>query len=230
MAISVNNPQGTFDDSAASITLSSYAVSAGSNQILSVCVTTANNGGDITISGVTFDGNAMTQVIANPMATSNDYRSELWEYVGPGTTTGDIVATLSGSSEGVTLSAVYLNGAAQQTAEATASEDDSTDPADVSVTSITANAMGIVGLSGRPTTSFTQDANTTEDDMQTTADYSDQGGIGHRLFTTTGAYTMGWTGAVSEGCAMVAAAYEEAAAASSVAPQSHHHRFHNQAG
>lgn len=92
MAISTRNPQTAADNNSGSTTLSSYVVSSGATALI-VCavIDTAATAGKVT--GVTFDGDALT--------LNKEYDGNLllsvWKIDNPTAKTGDIVVTAGGT-------------------------------------------------------------------------------------------------------------------------------------
>lgn len=101
--ITVNNSGTATATGTTSVTLSSFTIS-GSNPCLIVSVCDQNNGGSVT--GVTANGVAMTQIDSQSISGSNGV--SLWGLYGA--TTGNIVATRTGTSDRITICAVnYAN-------------------------------------------------------------------------------------------------------------------------
>lgn len=117
---------------------------SGSNRMLIVMTTTNDSLERIT--GVTYNGAAMTSVVAqNNSAFSNNVYCRMWRLIAPDTGTNNIVVSASAS---ISMSAygVSLTGVSQVAPEASASgvESNST-PLDFSITTVADNAWIIDG-------------------------------------------------------------------------------------
>lgn len=87
---------GEINGSGTSLTLSSVTVPA--DDLLVVKVWTVKGASGHTVTGVTYDGDAMTQAVAKAVTVGgNDYRAEIWYLPVTANTTGDIVASFSAS-------------------------------------------------------------------------------------------------------------------------------------
>ena len=93
--------------SGTTITLSSFTVSAADDRLLVVGISTKKLSGSVT--GVTFDGQNLTQEIqvALAAASTSGANSEIWYLVAPNVTTADIVVTFNSSVQGVVGATLY---------------------------------------------------------------------------------------------------------------------------
>lgn len=213
MAITYNNPQSA---SSTGTPLSlSYTVSSGSDQILVVGICGHDNPSAMVVSSVTYDGDSLTSVADNDFDDGGEiYHSQLFERLAPSVTTANITSTLSsGTPEVHILMAQYFNGAKNQTAEASAIEDDGTSPMDVAVTTLTDNAGIAVALMGADDSAWSPITDTTEDLEVDPGVFDFRAAMGHRTGGSAGSHTLGWTGTPLEGGALAIAAWEEAGAA-----------------
>ncbi|MCK9370421.1 hypothetical protein M0R04_10975 [Candidatus Dojkabacteria bacterium] len=109
MAIAFDNATSGFTVSSATHTISSF-VTTGSDIVLTVGVLSTSNA----ISGVTFGGNAMTQV-GTEITMGNGYKTSQWIYKVGSATTANIVATVGGSAGNVFVAAASYTGCDQST-------------------------------------------------------------------------------------------------------------------
>ena len=93
---------------ATTVTISNFTTDSGSNNCLAVL---ACNDNATAISGITWDGDAMTKADDAAASTKN---VSMWYKVAPGAKTGDIVAT-RGSSDNIAICAVTLHNVDQST-------------------------------------------------------------------------------------------------------------------
>lgn len=107
--ISISNTKTATASGATSVTYTGFEV-AGDNPALIVSVCDQNNGGSTT--GVTCNGVAMTLIDTQAIAGSNGVT--LWGLYAP--TTGNIVATRTGTGDRITICAVNYTGVKQTTA------------------------------------------------------------------------------------------------------------------
>lgn len=93
--------------SGTTITLSSFIVTAADNRLLVVGISTKALSGSVT--GVTFDGQNLTQEIqvAQAAASTSGANSEIWYLVAPNVTTADIVVTFNSSVQAVVGATLY---------------------------------------------------------------------------------------------------------------------------
>lgn len=101
----------------ASATLTFSHTCSGSNRIL--FVNTGCHTSVATITGVTYNGVAMTSVIA-PITSPDNFYMRLWYLLAPATGANNIVVTAS-ATDGIAAQAASYTGAAQTTLDATAS-------------------------------------------------------------------------------------------------------------
>lgn len=84
----------------------------GSNRILFVGVTISQTGSTVTVTGITYNGVALTQV--NTSAASTNRRADLWYLIAPATGANNVIVTLSGIPDGFFNAGVgSYTGAAQ---------------------------------------------------------------------------------------------------------------------
>ncbi len=130
-----------------------HTVGDESNRLLLVGVA-IRNGGNQTVSGVTWDGTSLTQVPSGAVTNGTNVRAEMWYLVAPALGAGKtITVTLSGSAN-VAAGAITFAGVHQTTpfdscASATGS---STSPSVSGVTSATADVVvDVLAAQGTPT-------------------------------------------------------------------------------
>lgn len=117
-----------------SLTFSHTVTSNGDGKIIVVGVTTM----EITVSGVTYGGQSLTQVVR---ANGNNADSEIWYLVDPPTGTNDVVVTL-GSSDEINAGAVSFTGVNQNNPiDASNTNTGKSKNPSVSVTTTTDNAL-----------------------------------------------------------------------------------------
>lgn len=218
MTITVNNPQSHTDGglSASSITLSSYAVPAGTDKILIVGIGIEDfSGGIETITGVTHNSVSMTSRMdfTHPSGFSRYGFFDL--QLGSTTPSGNIVVSFSGTVDAANVTALTLAGAKQQAPEATQTVTATTQPINTSITTVTASAMivdlMVDGNSG--TASITQGPDQVQDISVQSGGLEIKSGMSHRLGGAAGSYTLGWSMASVNRIGHALAAYEEEAVA-----------------
>lgn len=185
----------------------SHTVGAGDDRCLFVAVTSYTS----KPSGVTFDGNSMTEIITQ---VEIDSHTTLYRYLAPGVTTANVIVTFA-SAMMVTAHAVNLSGVDQTTpVEDSDSSSDTTGPSETSTATpaLTGSTNGLVldcltiwdrvGTEGSGQTAVFSESNTT-------VSYSSYGSEEAGGASVTMSYT--WSGA--QYYAHAAAAFKAAVAA-----------------
>lgn len=85
----------TLDDSNTGSTTISFTVSSNSNRLLLVAIAQDRNATDVSVTGVTYNSVAMTQVEQG--STDFAIRSSVWKLIAPDSGTHDVVITYSGT-------------------------------------------------------------------------------------------------------------------------------------
>lgn len=191
-----NNPQGVAGATGTPITLS-YAVSAGADEILVDFVGTTNGSSTArTVTGVTFNGDALTNVAgATGTASSGTTRvhGSTWYRLAPAVTTANIVHTLSGAPQEANLVACYLTGAAQQAPAASAAATDASSPVRTTLTTVANDALHLGGFSSQSDgVTYTAEAGTTEL-VRKIGTIANGVVFGDRTQATPVSSTLGWT-------------------------------------
>jgi len=213
MAISLNS---TSHDNAEDGPLTfAHEVAAGSNRILVVGVALENSTATVTtVSGITWDGNALTQIATQPFddgGAGDRDRADLWYLLETdiSTKSANVVVTLTGSVDrGVNAGVICVNDAKQQAPEANASADGTGTTASVTITPATDDAWIIdVAANSSSTNDMTAGANQNErweEDNDVRTNGSD------KTLATAAETTMSWTFGTEKPWAVVAASFEEA--------------------
>ena len=209
MAVTVNNVLTELVGSAVNtITESAYTIPAGSSQVLLAIVATTDNAsttdGDVT--GVTYDGNAMTLAAQEPHSGTPCPHTEIWYVDAPAAlaASGDVVATTAANINAMALTTLTLNNAAQGGPEATATAEYAVDPYADSITTATNNAMIIAAVNYHDNTRFTPASSQNEE--------ADHGGsnmgqaVGSLIKATAGSQEISWTSTQDEKTTTVLAA------------------------
>ena len=120
MAIAVDHATTAQQDGGSSNTFS-FIVNAGSNNLLLVLVSAEANGGNNgndPVTGITFNGVALTKVDSrhtnvSPGGSGNS--AEMWQLINPTVTTANIVVSYTGIVDGDAITAIQVTGAHQTT-------------------------------------------------------------------------------------------------------------------
>lgn len=220
MVIGVNNFQQNNAISASVVTEASYVVGAEADRILVAVVSWVFNGIVRTVSGVEFNGAEGFTQSANrsDIDAGVQFASEVWYLLNPTNATGNVVATLSGSADGLSIQLFYLDGAKQQAPEATATAEDLTSPHLVSITTLTNNALIVYGAvfeaNGEDITALTPSGLIEDGEVEIDVTFNTFAGMGHEFDVTAGSESGGWTTNGTGGlvaATLVAAAFEEVA-------------------
>lgn len=198
MTISTANAQHVSKTtSGTSVTLTSYAVPSGTNNLLVVFVGQENSGSALT--GITHNGVALTyrQAIAN---TGNSARIEMWDLpLGSTNPTGDIVASWSTSCGASWIIAQTLQDAAQSAPQVTATAQNAGSSFTQSITTTSADTLivdgcttntggGTIGLNSGLSSGVTL-----TDWLNDLSGGTIQGASARLLTTATGTFTLGYT-------------------------------------
>ena len=135
------------------------------------------------VSGITWNGVAMTNVNNNGNATSNSNTS-LWYVINP--TTGDVVITVSSTRQlyGIVLSYTGANQSGQPDASNTA--DDSASPYTISTTTVADNSLVVCGIRGGNVLSASTNVTARSEPFNSIK-------IGDGTQVTAGAFSQSWT-------------------------------------
>lgn len=211
----VSHIEGASSGAGATFTLSSVVGGGGgaSDRVCWAAFAWQANGGQ-TITGVTFDGNAMTQ-IGTELGNGGGRSVATYRYINP-TTTGNVVATFSASVDRACGAAIVFSGVDQTTPFGTSQT--STPASSPTTTSAVTSAVDGMCVDatmsqGVNVASYVPDAGQTGRASQVT----DDGAIHFRASTEPGAasVTMGWTWTGGIGSVHRATPIAAAAAASS---------------
>lgn len=200
------NPQSA-STTGTTITISSYAVPAGSNKILTVRVGSESAPGTGYATSVTFGG---TNLTARAQVQNSIQSTEIWDLaLGSATDTGDIVVTFSGSVGEAYAFAATQEDLAQQAPEASATNGAAIS---TSITTVTDNALVVEGAScnsyGTPgSTTTTGTGQTKTFGAEYTAGGTIAGLASYAIVSTAGSYSTGWSTNGTRPCA-VSVAYE----------------------
>lgn len=173
----------------------SFTVASGSNRLLIVAVGTVNSGtGSADITSVTYNSVGLTQ--ANTTGASTD-RASIFYLIAPDTGTHDIVVTPTGGADGVQVAAYSIQGADQTTPidasnQATDDpivDDGTTSHQNLTVTSVTADALLISAFQYEDTTRAVTEYTGSQSIVRATASF----GSGYKQLTTATGYEVGWS-------------------------------------
>lgn len=180
----------------------SHTVS-GSNTILFVSVGTKDGGGGAAVSGVTYNGVAMTNITTQNI--SSTYYQDLWYLINPSTGTNNIVASFGGvSADQAVISAASYTGVLQvspltSSASAQNSNTTSLSPANISTTVDNSWVVSSVAFDGDGTNQPAVAGGETQRDVisPNTVWWV---GLSDIVMTTAGSITTTWsnTGAASK--------------------------------
>lgn len=221
MAVAFSSSSSGKDETGTNNTATAAAVNGNVTNPCVIAVVTYRNNASQTITGVTHDGNAMTQI--GSTVSSGGGSVGMFYRVGT-TTTGNVVATLSANTLGIHCMALVFSGVNQAGPIGTAATSNA-GGTDVELTSTAAvssaaDGMCVDGLFCRAAaTAITANGGQTEQEAESTA-----GSIFGRASYEAGAasVTMGWTwtGATRYGHIVAPLV---AAGGSSVAPRAQAH-------
>jgi hypothetical protein len=171
---------------------------AGSDRLMVVCVQSRTSGATSTVSGVTFNGVAMTEAIANSYTPGPVYRTGLWYLVAPDVTTANVVVTWSNAltDEAQGYSVLQFTGVAQSGAvNATAIGSGNGTTASAVVTTTASDTMIVDCAMGRDDGGLTVGAGQTSrtDRLLAPAGVNDGAGVSTAPKAAAGAETMDWT-------------------------------------
>lgn len=223
MAAGFDNSASASAAATTSVTISSFAVGAGSDRLLVVSFGAEDSSGtDSVVSDVTFNGTSLTFKRRELAAAGQQIASEMWEYLAPPNVTADIVVTTDGTCTSLKANASSYTGIANQTAEATNGGDDFPvggwqDDADI--TTVTDNALIVstasAGADGTWTagTNYTLGSSNSGDGASTADEYDLDAGTAATI-AIDGAYDGG-----NNRGAYCALAYELAAVGGATTPK-----------
>jgi len=177
----------------------SHSIGGSANRILIVTVSIENCGSTPTVTGITYNGKALTHAVSVDLTSGNDCRgrSELWYLLEsdlPSAGSYDVVVTASASTEEIIAGAISLNDVAQQAPEASStSSNESTDAISVNITTLTDGSWLVDSVHSGNSGSYTPDAGQTERyDLQGVGTTSTHAASTKEV-TTAGSTTMGET-------------------------------------
>jgi hypothetical protein len=146
----------------------SHAIGSDSSRMLIVTVSIENSGSTPTVTGITYNGQALTHAASTDITSANDVRgrSELWylpEADLPSAGSYNVVVTASASIEAINAGAISLNDVAQQAPEASNTNTNETiDAISVNITTLTDGSWLVDSVHCGDTGSYTADAGQTE--------------------------------------------------------------------
>lgn len=184
MAIAFDSvSSGTITATNTSVTFA-HTVS-GSNTIGHVFVTQQNDASANRITGITWNGTAMS-LIGTPYTNSGGDTLYLWELINP--TTGDIIVTRTGTTNSGFCQAISHSGAKQSSQpDATASANTTTTSLATNITTVADNCWTILGTYDSDGGTITASTNSTQRNALTTyCKLFDN----NTAITPAGAYTM----------------------------------------
>jgi hypothetical protein len=199
----------------------SHAIGSDSSRMLIVTVSIENSGSTPTVTGITYDGQALTHAASTDITSANDVRgrSELWylpEADLPSAGSYNVVVTASASAEAIIAGAISLNDVAQQAPEAiNTNTNESIDAISVNITTLTDGSWLVDSVHCGEPGSYTADAGQTERYDLQGANVTSTHAASTKEVATAGATTVGETYATGANRqAYVAAAFAPLTASS----------------
>ena len=196
MAITVNNAQSAQDNTSdSSDTLTSYAVSAGSDQVLIAASLLHYFGTAPTTSSATFGASAMTlaKAQAHSVGSPGEHcHASIWYLDAPGTTTATITCNYTGIPEQSSIHANYLNGAASGGPEATNGGTATSSPASLATTTLSAGAVVFTGLAHFENDTLTFTGDGTEQSREDISGGNHMGALASHIKATAGSVSHSW--------------------------------------
>lgn len=199
MAIAFDHATVAQQDAGSSNTFS-FVVNSGSNNLLLVLVSAeanAGNNGNDPVTGITFNGTALTKVDSrhtNVTPGGSGNSAEIWYLIDPTVTTANIVVSYTGTVDGDAITAIQLTGA-HQTSPIDAYNGFKANSANPSnaITTIADNCLVIDVLSGSGSgTTLTADVSQTERSNITNVGHC-RSATSTEAKATAGSVTMSWT-------------------------------------
>lgn len=208
-----SGPSITHDASTAGGTITSgssrtfsHTIGGGSNRVLAVMVLVEEgSGGPKTVSGVTYDGVAMTLAGAIATTEAANVDAELWYMLEadlPAAGAHDVVVTLSSAlSSGCAIFAATSIADAAQAAPIVATNRTNTDGTTFStpVVTVAANSWALDVVAGNNANTWTADGGQTERTDQQAGGTAATMGTSTKVVAAAGSTTLGWTAAGSQG-------------------------------
>jgi prepilin-type N-terminal cleavage/methylation domain-containing protein len=146
----------------------SHVIGSDSSRMLIATVSIEHSASTPTVTGITYDGQALTHAVSTDITSANDVRgrSELWylpEAGLPSAGSYNVVVTASASTDEIIAGAISLNDVAQQAPEAiNTSTNETIDAISVNVTTLTDGAWVVDSVHCGEPGSYTADAGQTE--------------------------------------------------------------------
>ncbi len=203
-----NVATGTKDDASGDIDLTySMTVNSGDNVLLVVGVA-SEGGGTVTHTGVTFNGDVMTQVGSTLAYVAGANHISYWYLLGPDEVTGNVVVsgTRTSGTCYVRSGAISLFGVSQEAPETSGANNGTSSNPTITITTITNNDWVVDCAShDSGTKSITADAPSTQRYEVTT---NLRMGGSTQSTTTAGNITMDWTNGDFRPWGIIAAAFK----------------------
>lgn len=200
----------------------SHTIGSGSNRlVVAFSCTEDGTSTDLNTTSITYDGNNLTESAGVTIGSSIFNRIEMWfilEADLPSTGTYTVQSNFAGFTFGAVLTVMSFTGVKQQAPEVTGTTTaSSTDTINLSVTTVTDNAMVMDGVcDGNNRTFVTTESGQIEraDQDSSSGGGSNTGASSNKPTTTAGSETMGWTSSSSTNrLSLVVGAWEEEAVA-----------------
>lgn len=203
----------SFGSTGSSITIS-LTVGNNNNRLLVVGVMSEEPGaptGNLVVSGITYDGVALTKIDADQETGASTTRCELWYLLNPNTGTHNVVITFTGSIQGAFGGAISYYGVKQVAPEISAkAHATGTDPTVTLITSAS-NALVVDSVvNGTEGNTLTLDSGTQR--FNTNAGTILDAGMSEVIQATPGSVSRNWTISASSRWAQVAASFAPAIA------------------
>jgi prepilin-type N-terminal cleavage/methylation domain-containing protein len=194
-----------------------HTIGTGSNRILAVTVSIENCNPYPTVTGITYNGQALTKADSAEVISAGGCggRAELWYLLEanlPGTGPYNVVVTLSGTADQLIAGAISLIGVDQGAPEATATNtNESTDYISANIITVTDGSWLVDSVHSGNDGSYTPDAGQTERYDLNAAGTTSRHAASTKEVATAGATTTGQTLAGANRQAYVVAAFAPAA-------------------
>lgn len=219
MAIAHDATSSTTNDGSASYSFN-HTVGAGSNRYLLVFTTEETSNDFAEITGITYNGVALTRATGQTMTGANEGTIEAWYLLNPDTGTNSVAVTWNAiPGTGSAVIATSYTGVDQSAPEATA-VDAEINPTthNIPITTLTANAWVVGAVMGTSSgTAITSDGGQNERANVTNAG-AFRTASGDKAVASAGAASLQWTFAAGNDCCSVAVALKEAGAGAAGQP------------
>ena len=200
----------------------------GSDLVLLVFVASLQNGSYPNVSGITYNGVALTKQVKIQDATSRNREFEIWSLIGPATGSNTVAVTWTSSAIADWVGAISFTGVSAIGANGSNSGNSSAHTSSVTTTAADSLVVGGGAARGADTDPFSPGTGVTEradGDTGGGENFNDMGyWAGERPATTTGTYPVAATAAASDYWLATVVELKAVAAAGLSIPVVQHHR------